>query len=57
MQIIPSTGASIAKSMGWPVDFDPDDLYRPYVSVRLGSKYLDSNRDLSLEILHLYLYV
>ncbi len=46
MQIIPSTGASIAKSMGWPVDFDPDDLYRPYISVRLGSKYFGSNRDL-----------
>ena len=46
MQIIPSTGASIAKTMGWPVDFDPEDLYRPYVSIRLGSKYLGSNRDL-----------
>ncbi len=45
MQIIPSTGAGIARAMGWPVDFDPEDLYRPYVSVRLGSRYLDSNRD------------
>ena len=45
MQIIPSTGASIAKAMGWPVDFDPEDLYRPYVSVRLGTRYLGSNRD------------
>jgi soluble lytic murein transglycosylase len=45
MQIIPSTGASIAKSIGWPVAFDPEDLYRPYVSVRLGSRYLDSNRN------------
>lgn len=45
MQIIPSTGADIAKAMGWPVDFDPNDLYSPYVSVRLGSRYLDTNRD------------
>jgi soluble lytic murein transglycosylase len=45
MQIIPSTGASIAKSIGWPVAFDPEDLYRPYVSLRLGARYLDSNRD------------
>ena len=46
MQIIPSTGASIAKSMGWPVDFSPEDLYRPVVSVRLGANYLATNRDL-----------
>jgi soluble lytic murein transglycosylase len=45
MQIIPSTGASIARAMGWPVDFDPEDLYRPYVSIRLGSRYLGANRD------------
>ena len=46
MQIIPSTGASIAKSIGWPVAFDPEDLYRPYVSVRLGAHYIASNRKL-----------
>jgi soluble lytic murein transglycosylase len=46
MQIIPSTGASIAKSIGWPVAFDPEDLYRPYVSMRLGSKYMASNQKL-----------
>ncbi|MDK1029701.1 MAG: tetratricopeptide repeat protein [Anaerolineae bacterium] len=43
MQIIPETGADIAKSIGWPVDFDPEDLYRPNVSVRLGTQYLASN--------------
>ena len=43
MQIIPSTGASIAKSIGWPVAFDPEDLYRPYVSMRLGAKYMATN--------------
>jgi soluble lytic murein transglycosylase len=43
MQIIPSTGASVAKSIGWPVAFDPEDLYRPHVSMRLGTQYLASN--------------
>jgi len=43
MQIIPSTGASIANSIGWPTPFDPEDLYRPYVSMRLGSQYMASN--------------
>lgn len=46
MQIIPSTGASIAKSIGWPVAFTPEDLYRPNVSVRLGAKYMASNQKL-----------
>ena len=44
MQIVPATGSSIASAMGWPVDFDPEDLYRPYISIRMGSSYLDSNR-------------
>jgi len=46
LQIIPSTGASIARSINWPVGFDPEDLYRPNVSVRLGTQYLASNRNL-----------
>ena len=46
MQIIPSTGASIARNIGWPVDFDPEDLYRPNVSIRLGTQYLASNQQL-----------
>jgi soluble lytic murein transglycosylase len=45
MQIIPSTGESIAKNMGWPPDFTPDDLYRPQVSIDLGAHYMASNRD------------
>ncbi len=43
MQIMPSTGASIAGNMGWPYYFTTDDLYRPLVSVRLGTSYLASN--------------
>jgi len=46
MQIIPSTGASIAKSIGWPVAFDPEDLYRPYVSMKLGATYMATNQKL-----------
>lgn len=46
MQIIPSTGGSIANQMGWPLNYEDDDLYRPLVSVRMGAHYLASNRDL-----------
>lgn len=46
MQIMPSTGASLAKQYGWPVAFSEDDLYRPNVSITLGAYYLASNRDL-----------
>ncbi|MEW6239365.1 MAG: tetratricopeptide repeat protein [Chloroflexota bacterium] len=46
MQIVPSTGASIAADLGWPVNFQADDLYRPNVSVRLGAHYLAANRAL-----------
>ena len=46
MQIIPSTGAGIARSIGWPVAFDPEDLYRPYVSMKLGAQYMASNQKL-----------
>jgi len=45
MQIIPSTGGSIANQMGWPLNYEDEDLYRPLVSVRFGSYYLASNRD------------
>lgn len=44
MQIIPSTGTSIAYNSGWPLNFTPEDLYRPIVSVNLGTRYLASNQ-------------
>ncbi len=44
MQIIPSTGGNIANALGWPINYDPDQLYRPNVSVILGSYYLAANR-------------
>jgi soluble lytic murein transglycosylase len=45
MQVIPSTGQQIADLTGWPPDFEPDDLYRPYVSIRLGADYLAIQRN------------
>jgi len=45
MQVIPSTGESVAANLGWPQDFTPQDLYRPVVSVRLGSHYLAQQRE------------
>jgi soluble lytic murein transglycosylase len=44
MQIIPETGADVATRLGWPLSFEPDMLYRPIVSVKLGTYYLASNR-------------
>ncbi len=39
MQIIPSTGEQVARQLGWPPDFTPEDLNRPLVSLRLGLAY------------------
>jgi soluble lytic murein transglycosylase len=41
MQIIPSTGQTIAEQTVWPPNFTADDLYRPLVSIKLGLAYLD----------------
>ncbi|MCA2000817.1 MAG: tetratricopeptide repeat protein [Chloroflexi bacterium] len=46
MQIIPSTGSQIVSQLGWPLNYDEDDLYRPNVSVAFGTRYLAKNRDL-----------
>jgi len=46
MQIVPSTGATIASAVGWPPEFNPEQLYSPQVSIVLGTHYLASNRDL-----------
>ncbi|MBN1955326.1 MAG: tetratricopeptide repeat protein [Anaerolineae bacterium] len=45
MQVIPSTGAYIAGQLGWPPDYETDDLYRPYVSIRFGTWYLAEQQD------------
>ncbi len=44
MQIIPSTGQSIADNMGWPPNYTSQDLYRPLVSIDLGAHYLLANQ-------------
>ncbi len=46
MQVMPPTGADIASQLGWPLNYDSKDLYRPDVSVAFGSYYLAHNRDL-----------
>lgn len=45
MQIIPSTGEALAEQTGWPPDYEADDLYRPIVSVKLGTRYLHEQRE------------
>jgi soluble lytic murein transglycosylase len=45
MQVIPSTGESIAGQLGWPADYETSDLYRPVVSVRFGTHYLSTQSD------------
>lgn len=45
MQIMPATGADIAKNMGWPTDYNIADLDRPLVNVTLGVDYLDTQRN------------
>ncbi len=40
MQIIPSTGAERADKEDWPPGYSAQDLYRPVVSINLGTAYL-----------------
>jgi soluble lytic murein transglycosylase len=44
MQIVPATGGGIARALGWPINYAPDQLYRPNVSILFGAYYLSSNR-------------
>ena len=44
MQILPSTGQEVATNAGWPPNYSSEDLYRPLISVNLGSAYLDRQR-------------
>jgi soluble lytic murein transglycosylase len=45
MQIIPSTGESIAKKLDWPPDYTANDLMRPIVNLKFGVDYLAAQRD------------
>ncbi|NJL93503.1 MAG: lytic transglycosylase domain-containing protein [Anaerolineae bacterium] len=40
MQIIPSTGFEIQQRIGWPAEYENEDVYRPYINVVFGVDYL-----------------
>ena len=41
MQIMPTTGADLTDREDWPPDYSDEDLYRPQVSIKLGTAYLN----------------
>jgi len=45
MQIVPSTGQTIAKNMDWPPNYSDADLYRPLINISMGAHYLKSIQD------------
>jgi soluble lytic murein transglycosylase len=45
MQIVPTTGEEIASRIGWPAEYEQQDLLRPYVNLTLGTHYLAAQRD------------
>jgi soluble lytic murein transglycosylase len=47
MQITPDTGQHIADNLGWPPNYTSDDLYRPLISIGLGTSYLMTQRNRS----------
>ncbi len=44
MQITPDTGQFIVNNLGWPPNYTTDDLYRPMISIGLGTSYLMTQR-------------
>lgn len=44
-QVIPSTAEWIANAMGWP-NFQPSDIYKPYLNVKFGAYYLKAALDM-----------
>jgi peptidoglycan lytic transglycosylase len=44
MQIMPATGEELATDLNWPPYYSVDDLFRPWVSIRLGAHYLGRNQ-------------
>ena len=45
MQIMPATGHEIASGINWPENYEDDDLFRPEISIVMGSRYLARQRD------------
>ena len=44
MQITPDTGQFISDNLDWPPDYTSNDLYRPMISITLGTTYLAKQR-------------
>ncbi len=44
MQIMPATGEELAGDLNWPPYYTVEDLFRPWVSIRLGTHYLGRNQ-------------
>jgi soluble lytic murein transglycosylase len=44
MQITPDTGQLLADNLGWPINYTTEDLYRPIVSIGLGTSFLQTQR-------------
>jgi soluble lytic murein transglycosylase len=44
-QVIPSTAEWIANAMGWP-NFQPADIYKPYLNIKFGTYYLKTALDM-----------
>jgi soluble lytic murein transglycosylase len=44
MQIMPATATDIVNKLNWPPDFTNRDLFRPVVSITLGTYYLARQR-------------
>lgn len=44
MQITPDTGQFIVDNLGWPPNYTTDDLYRPMISIGLGTQFLMGQR-------------
>lgn len=40
-QIVPSTADDIVGRLNWPPNFTNSDLYRPFISLKLGAYYID----------------
>jgi soluble lytic murein transglycosylase len=41
MQIMPATGNEIASFSNWPPNYVADDLYLPYINIKMGVNYLN----------------
>ena len=45
MQLMPATAQEVVTNSGWPPNYTISDLYRPYVNIPIGIRYLARQRD------------